>query len=208
MDFSSIWNTGTLVVSGSAAFVGGGLGMWVKGIDARQKLATLNRELQDAKDDAEARRATAVRAGREAAFGLEAFALACYALLVENARAERARENPTYQLPTLAAGVRAGDGAPALELESAYRDLEQQVRSANENVEETFRDHYNAGREEALIVLERRAYETAATALKLAARYRERFGVPRMPLGRREQRIEDEIMARAAEQDAASKADH
>ncbi|RQZ31765.1 hypothetical protein DIE14_02345 [Burkholderia sp. Bp9017] len=62
MDFSPIWNTGTAVVSGIAALAGGALGMFVKGIDARQKLAAFNRELQEAKDEAQVRRAVAVRA--------------------------------------------------------------------------------------------------------------------------------------------------
>lgn len=52
-------------------------------------------------------------------------------------------------------------------------------------------------------VAQQGAPETAAEALKLAARYRDTFGVPRGPLGRREQLIEEEIMARAAEEDAA-----
>jgi len=215
MDFSSIWNMGTLVVSGGSAFVGGALGMFVKGIDARLKLAKLNRELaklsrelQEAKDEAQARRAAAVRVAREAAGGLEAYAYACDALLTENARADRAGDAISFRLPKLAPGGQAGDSPDALELESAYRDLEQQVRAANDHIAETSRDTYHAGPEEALVVLDARAYETAASALKLAGRYRERFDVPRMPLGRREQRIEDAILSRAAEEDAASTTDH
>ncbi|MBR8048873.1 hypothetical protein [Burkholderia multivorans] len=208
MDFSSVWNIGTLVVSGISALGGGAIGMFVRGIDARRKLAELNRELEQAREEAQRRHATAVRAARGAAFGLEGFAHACHALVVENARARRAGEPLTFELPELARRVQTGNSPEALELESAYRDLEQRVRSANEHVEEVCRDDYHAGHEEGLDVLEARAFETAAEALKLAARYRHRFGVARGPLGRREQLIEDEIMARAAEEDAALPGDH
>ncbi|WP_334026395.1 hypothetical protein [Burkholderia gladioli] len=208
MDYSSIWNTGTVVVSGGAALVGGAIGMFVRGIDARQKLATLNRELQEANDDAEARRAAAVRAARDVAFGLEGFAHACHALLVENERACRAGDRVTFDLPDLAYRVQTGNSAEALELESAYRDLEQRIRSVNDHVAENDRDDDNAGAEAALEVLKDRAYEVAAVALTLAGRYRTHFKVPRTPLGRREQRIEDAIVARAAEQDAALRGDH
>ncbi|WJN72113.1 hypothetical protein [Burkholderia anthina] len=208
MDFSSIWNTGTLIVSGVAALGGGAIGMLVRGIDARRKLAELNRELQEARDEAQARQADAVRAARDVAFGLEGFAHACHALLVENARARRAGESLTFELPELVHRVRTGNSPEALELESAYRDLQQRVRSANEHVAEYCRDGYHAGQEEGLDVLEVRAYETAAVALKLADRYRQIFKVPRTPLARREQRIEDEILARAAEEGAASATDH
>ncbi|WP_186041498.1 hypothetical protein [Burkholderia gladioli] len=203
MDYSSIWNTGTLVVSGAAALGGGAIGMFVRGIDARRKLAELNRELEQAKDDAEARRAAAVRAARDMAFGLEGFAHACHALLVENERACRAGDPVTFGLPDLTYCVQTGNSPEALELESAYRDLGQRVRSANQHIEQTCRDDYHAGHEEGLRVLEARAYETAAAALTLAGRYRKHFKVSRTPLGGREQRIEDAIVARAAEEDAA-----
>jgi len=203
MEVSSIWNTGTVIVSAVSALIGGALGMIVRGIDVRQKFEKLRRELQQAKDEAQARQAVAVRAARDSAAALEAFAHACYALLTENARADLAGDLLTYHLPSLAAGVRAGDSAEALELESAYRDLEVQVRSANDHIDETFRDDYNAGRDEALAVLEARAYETAASALKLANRYRTTFKVPRTRLSGREHRIEAEILTRADEEDAA-----
>ncbi|WP_175958360.1 hypothetical protein [Burkholderia sp. BCC0405] len=206
MDLSSISNTGIAVLSTAAT---GAIAMVYKVLDLGQKLAAASRELQQAKYDAQARRAVAVRAAREAAGGLEAFALACYALLIENARALRAGDDGiSFRLPKFAPGVGVCDSAAALELESACRDLEQQVRSANDHIAETCRDHYHAGPEEALVVLEARAYETAAAALKLAGRYRKSFDVPRMRLGDREQRIEKAIFSRVAEEDAASPADH
>ncbi|AJK46210.1 hypothetical protein [Burkholderia plantarii] len=208
MDVSSIWNTSTAIVSGIAALAGGAIGALLKWIDVRQKLATLSRELQQAKDDAESRRAVDVRAARDIALGLEAFALACYALRIENARADRAGDGIDFGLPTLGPGGRAGNSRDALELESAYSDLEQQIRAANDHIDETYRDTYNAGPQKALMVHEIVVLEVAALALKLAARYRESFGVPRMPLGRREQRIEEEILSRAANEDAASPDGH
>ncbi|MCW3609156.1 hypothetical protein [Burkholderia cenocepacia] len=198
MDFSSFWNTGTIVGA-----LGGAIAVGVKALDLRMKLSKAKQELEQAKDEAQARHATAVRAARDTAFGLEAFAHACYALLTENTRADLAGDLLTYRLPSLAAGVRAGNSDEALELESAYRDLEVQVRSANDHINETFRDDYNAGRDEALAVLEARAYETAASALKLANRYRTTFKVPRTRLSGREHRIEAEILTRADEEDAA-----
>lgn len=203
MDFSALSNTTTAVLSAVAGIIGTVVLTGHKILDLRQKLAVVNRELEQAKDDAQARHAVTVRAARDTATRLEMFAHDCHALTIENARARRMGEPVTFELPNLAHGGKAGDSPAALELESAYRDLAQRLRSANEHIEEYDRDNYYGGAEEALRVLERRSFEAAAVALKLAGRYREHFKIPRTPLGGREQRIEDEILARAAEEDAA-----
>ncbi|WP_175719035.1 hypothetical protein [Burkholderia anthina] len=208
MDFSSIWNTGTIVVSAVSALLGGAIGMFIRGIDARQKFEQLRRELRKAQDEQQAREAATLRAARDAAAGLEAFAHDCIALLTENARAARDIDTIQFELPHLIHAAGAGNRPEALMLESAYRDLQRQIASANQHIDETFRDGHDTGWREALRVLEARAYETAAAALALAGRYRKHFKVPRTPLGRREQQIEDEILARAAEQDAASTTCH
>ncbi|PRE39308.1 hypothetical protein C6P97_30980 [Burkholderia multivorans] len=203
MDFSSIWNTGTVIVSAVSALIGGALGMIVRGIDVRQKFEKLRRELQQAEDEARARRAAAVRAARDAARNLEVFAHACHALTIENARGLRAGDAISFKLPELARVVGVGNSEEALELESAYRDLHQHVRSVNEHIAETCRDDHHGGPAEALSVLDARAYETAALALKLADRYRQSFDVPRTRLGGREHRIEAEILTRADEEGGA-----
>jgi hypothetical protein len=53
------------------------------------------------------------------------------------------------------------------------------------------------------MVLEYRAYGTAAAALTLAQHYRTHFGVPRASLATREQRIEQDIFERAAADNAS-----
>ncbi|WP_155640698.1 hypothetical protein [Burkholderia pseudomultivorans] len=203
MDFSALSTTTTALLSAVAGSIGTVVLTGHKILDLRQKLATVNRELQQAKDDAQARWAVEVRAARESAGRLEAFAHACHALSIENERAFRAGDAISFDLPALAPGLKTGDSAAALELESAYRDLQQLVESVNQHIDETYRDNYYVGPTEALGLLDTRAYETAALALQLAGRYRKHFKVPRTPLGGREQRIEQEILARAAEEDAA-----
>lgn len=201
MDLSAIsYKSVQLVASAAVGAIATAIGMSLKLLDLRQKLGAVRRDLQQAKDEAQARRAVEVRAARENAVRLEGFAHACSALITENSRARRAREGVSFHLPKLAIGVPAGDTTAALELESAYRDLQQRIQSVNQHIEETCRDDYNAGHEEGLIVLNARAYETAASALQLARRYRTSFDVPRTTLGFREQRIEEEIFARAAEE--------
>ncbi len=178
-------------MSGIAGLVAGVSGMALKVLDLRH-------QLEKEKDAAQARRAVEVRAARDAAAGLEVFAHACYALTIENARGLRAGDAINFELPELARVVGVGNSEEALELESAYRDLQQHVRSVNEHIAETCRDDHHAGPAEALRVLDARAYETAALALQLADRYRQNFNVPRTRLGDREHQIEAEILSRAA----------
>lgn len=192
-------NVGTAAGTGLVGAIAGAAGAWLK---MRLALAHATRELQQFKDDAEARRAGRVRAARKNAARLETFAHSCEALVVENERVKRSRtereDGLTFNLPSLAGFNTTGNDSASLTFESAYRDLQREVTAAQNHVEETCRDWYAAGNEEGLDVVHRIAWRLGANALKLAARYRDHFGVSRVTPAPRTQSAERTITERAA----------
>jgi hypothetical protein len=193
-------NFGTAAGTGLVGTIGGAVGAWLK---MRLTLARATRQLQQFKDDAEARRAGRVRAARKNAARLETFAHTCEALVLENERVKRSgterEDGLTFNLPSLSGFNTTGNDPASLTLESAYRDLQRDLTAAQNHVDETCRDWHAAGNEEGLVVIHYSAWRLGANALKLAARYRDHFGVPRVTPAPRTQTAERTIMERAAE---------
>lgn len=193
-------NGWTAAGTGLVGAIAGAAGTWLK---MRLMLAHTTRELQQFKDDAQARDAGRVRAARKNAVRLETFAHTCEALVVENERVKRSRtereDGLTFDLPPLRGFSTTGNDTVSLEFESAYRDLQREVTAAQYHVDETCRDWHAAGNEEGLDVVHYSAWRLGAVALKLAARYRGHFGVPRATPAPRTLTAERTIMERAAE---------
>lgn len=154
------------------------------------------------------RRAAASDSARRAlknAEQLEAYARDVWDLIVANdygyqvGASARPGHQYEFALPALAGDVATGDGAPDVRLEARWRDLQQMIGEVKHHVDETYYSDYG-GPEEALAVLERRAYQVADRAFALARQYRRQFGLPHRQPGqrerRREQHIHDEAIAR------------
>ena len=153
------------------------------------------------------RRAAVSESGRRAlsnATKLEAYADGAWDIIVTNDYGQSAgagaRSGYQYEfaLPALADFTSTGDGGRDVCFEVRWRDLQKMVGDVNHHVDETYYSDFG-GAEEALAVLERRAYHVADRALALARRYRHDFGLPHRQLGKRErlreQRIHDEAIA-------------
>ncbi|MEM5387882.1 hypothetical protein VSR68_30470 [Paraburkholderia phymatum] len=129
---------------------------------------------------------------------LEAYARVVWDLIVSNHQGwlmsapTRSGYRYEFELPALADGLSTGDGAGDVRLEATWRGLQQLVGDANRHVDEVYFSDFG-GPEEALAVLERRAYPVADRALALARRYRRQFVLPPRELGKRERDIAQDI---------------
>lgn len=193
-------NSWTAAGTGLVGAIVGAAGTWLR---MRLTLARATRELQQFKDDTEARHARRVRAARKNAARLETFAHKCEALVVENERVRRSgterEDGLTFGLPPLIGFNTTGNDKASLKLESAYRDLQRDVTAAQNHIDETCRDWHAAGHEEGLTIVHYSAWRLGADALKLATLYRGHFKVPRVTPAPRTLTAERTIMERAAE---------
>ncbi|TAM51378.1 MAG: hypothetical protein EPN57_18345 [Paraburkholderia sp.] len=138
---------------------------------------------------------TQMDAARENATGLEQHAYDLHDLIERNNDMRPTAGPFTFELPSLTDAALTGHRHRDHALLNAYRDLQIEVARANWNVSLTDRGEWDGYA--ALDTLDRRAYRIGARALDLAAAYRRRVGMRRMPLAKAEHDLERYIRDRA-----------
>lgn len=138
---------------------------------------------------------TRMDAARENAMRLEQFAIDLHDLIERNNDARPDGGRFEFDLPLLDDATSTGDSGPDRVLRNRYRDLQTEIQRANRHVRLTDGgswDGYGA-----LDALDRRAYRIGAQALNLAADYRGRAGIRRMPQAPADRDLERYIHDRA-----------
>ncbi|WP_186126812.1 hypothetical protein [Burkholderia gladioli] len=118
-------------------------------------------------------------AARENAMRLEQFAIDLHDQIQRNNDARPDAGPFTFELPLLGDAIPTGEGDADHELLNGYRELQGEIPRANRQVRLTDGGDWDAYW--ALDELDRRAYRVGAQALNLAADYRDRAGIRRMP---------------------------
>ncbi|AEA65697.1 hypothetical protein [Burkholderia gladioli] len=134
-------------------------------------------------------------AARENAMRLEQFAIDLHDLIERNNDARPDGGPFTFGLPLLDDATSTGDSGPDHVLRNRYRDLQGEIPRANRHVQTADGGSWDGYW--ALDALDRRAYRIGAQALNLAADYRDRAGIRRMPQAPADRDLEQYIHDRA-----------